>query len=174
MVGEIRDHETAEVAVRSSMTGHLVLSTLHTNSAVGSVTRLVDMGVERYLLAPMLTGLIAQRLVRRLCPVCRTEDTATAADAELTSGALQVGARVFRAVGCPACRGEGYRGRTALYEVIEVDPAMQALVHDGASEAALTAHARSFSRSILQDGAAKAAAGETTVQEVARVVREDA
>lgn len=174
MVGEIRDHETAEVAVRSSMTGHLVLSTLHTNSAVGSVTRLVDMGVERYLLAPMLTGLIAQRLVRRLCPACRVEDTATTADVELTSGALQVGARVFRAVGCPACRGEGYRGRTALYEVIEVDPAMQALVHDGASEAALTAHARSFSRSILQDGAAKASAGETTVQEVARVVREDA
>ena len=174
MVGEIRDHETAEVAVRSSMTGHLVLSTLHTNSAIGSVTRLVDMGVERYLLAPMLTGLIAQRLVRRLCPNCRIEDRATAADVELTSGALAPGSRVFRAVGCPACRGDGHRGRTALYEVVEVDPAMQVLVHDGASEADLTAHARLTSRSLLQDGAEKIAAGETTVQEVARVVREDA
>ncbi|HEV7227318.1 GspE/PulE family protein [Brevundimonas sp.] len=174
MVGEIRDHETAEVAVRSSMTGHLVLSTLHTNSAIGSVTRLVDMGVERYLLAPMLTGLIAQRLVRRLCPNCRVEDRATAADVELTSGAVALGSRVFRAVGCSACRGDGHRGRTALYEVVEVDPAMQALVHDGASEADLTAHARLTSRSLLQDGAEKIASGETTVQEVARVVREDA
>ena len=173
MVGEIRDHETAEVAVRSSMTGHLVLSTLHTNSAVGSVTRLIDMGVERYLLAPMLTGLIAQRLVRRLCPECRREDTATPADAELTSGTVPVGARVFRPVGCAACRNEGYRGRTGLYEVIEVDPGLQAMVHDGASEAAMIKHARKSSRSILDDGAAKVAAGLTSVAEVVRVVRED-
>ncbi len=173
MVGEIRDHETAEVAVRSSMTGHLVLSTLHTNSAVGSVTRLIDMGVERYLLAPMLTGLIAQRLVRRLCPECRREDTATAVDAELTSGTVKVGARVFRPVGCAACRNEGYRGRTGLYEVIEVDPGFQAMVHDGASEAAMIKHARKSSRSILDDGAAKVAAGLTSVAEVVRVVRED-
>lgn len=173
MVGEIRDHETAEVAVRSSMTGHLVLSTLHTNSAVGSVTRLIDMGVEPYLLAPMLTGLIAQRLVRRLCPDCRREDVADAADAELTAGAIPVGSRVFRPVGCPNCRGDGYRGRTALYEVIEIDAAFQALVHDGASEADLVRHARKSSRSILEDGAAKAAAGMTSVAEVVRVVRED-
>jgi len=173
MVGEIRDHETAEVAVRSSMTGHLVLSTLHTNSAVGSVTRLVDMGVERYLLAPMLTGLIAQRLVRRLCPTCRQEDVATAADAELTSGAVPVGSRVFRPVGCPECRTDGYRGRTGLYEVIEIDPAFQAMVHDGVSEADLVRHARTSSRSILDDGAAKVASGQTSVAEVVRVVRED-
>ncbi|HZV84563.1 MAG TPA: ATPase, T2SS/T4P/T4SS family, partial [Brevundimonas sp.] len=158
---------------RSSMTGHLVLSTLHTNSAVGSVTRLVDMGVERYLLAPMLTGLIAQRLVRRLCPTCRQESVATAADAELTSGAVPVGSRVFQPVGCQACRTDGYRGRTGLYEVIEIDPAFQAMVHDGASEADLVRHARTSSRSILDDGAAKVASGQTSVAEVVRVVRED-
>ena len=173
MVGEIRDHETAEVAVRSSMTGHLVLSTLHTNSAVGSVTRLIDMGVERFLLAPMLSGLIAQRLVRRLCPECRREEKATTADVELMSGALREGARVYRPVGCPACRNEGYRGRTGLYEVIEVDPVLQALIHDGKSEADLIRQARKTSRSILDDGAVKVEAGMTSVQEVARVVRED-
>jgi general secretion pathway protein E len=174
MVGEIRDHETAEVAVRASMTGHLMLSTLHTNTAVGSVTRLIDMGVERYLLAPMLTGLIAQRLVRRLCPHCRKEDTATQADSELTSGAIPVGARVFRPVGCPQCRGEGYKGRLGVYEVIEVDPAMQQAVHDGVGEPELVKLARQRGPGLLEDGAAKAMAGETSVQEVARVVREDA
>jgi general secretion pathway protein E len=173
MVGEIRDHETAEVAVRASMTGHLMLSTLHTNTAVGSVTRLIDMGVERYLLAPMLTGLIAQRLVRRLCPHCRREDTATAADSEVTGGAIPVGGRVFRPVGCPQCRGEGYKGRLGVYEVIEVDPAMQQAVHDGVGEPELVRLARQRGPGLLEDGAAKAMAGETTVQEVARVVRED-
>jgi general secretion pathway protein E len=173
MVGEIRDHETAEVAVRASMTGHLMLSTLHTNTAVGSVTRLIDMGVERYLLAPMLTGLIAQRLVRRLCPHCRREDTATAADSEVTGGAIPVGGRVFRPVGCPQCRGEGYKGRLGVYEVIEVDPAMQQAVHDGVGEPELVRLARQRGPGLLEDGAAKAMAGETTVPEVARVVRED-
>jgi len=173
MVGEIRDHETAEVAVRASMTGHLMLSTLHTNTAVGSVTRLIDMGVERYLLAPMLTGLIAQRLVRRLCPHCRREDTATQADAELTGGAVAVGARVFRPVGCTECRGEGYKGRLGVYEVIEVDPGIQSAIHDGASEADLIKLARKRGPGLLEDGAMKAMAGETSVQEVARVVRED-
>ena len=173
MVGEIRDHETAEVAVRASMTGHLMLSTLHTNTAVGSVTRLIDMGVERYLLAPMLTGLIAQRLVRRLCPHCRKEDKATQADSELTGGAIPVGARVFRPIGCPQCRGEGYKGRLGVYEVIEVDPTMQQAVHDGAGEPELVKLARQRGPGLLEDGAAKAMAGETSVQEVARVVRED-
>ena len=173
MVGEIRDHETAEVAVRASMTGHLMLSTLHTNTAVGSVTRLIDMGVERYLLAPMLAGLIAQRLVRRLCPHCRREDVATAADSEMTGGAVTVGARVFRPVGCPECRGEGYKGRLGVYEVIEIDTAMQSAIHDGAAEAELLKLARKRGPSLLDDGASKAMAGETSVQEVARVVRED-
>jgi general secretion pathway protein E len=173
MVGEIRDHETAEVAVRASMTGHLMLSTLHTNTAVGSVTRLIDMGVERYLLAPMLTGLAAQRLVRRLCPACKTPAEATAADSEMTGGAIPVGARVFRPVGCPACRGEGYKGRLGVYEVIEIDAELQQAIHDGAAESELVRLARRRGPGLLEDGAAKALAGETSVQEVARVVRED-
>jgi general secretion pathway protein E len=173
MVGEIRDQETARVAVRSSMTGHLVLSTLHTNSAVGSVTRLIDMGVERYLLAPMVTGLIAQRLVRRLCPDCRRPDTATEADRALLGDVLPAGATVWRAVGCPTCRSDGYRGRTGIYELIEADEAFQALIHDGASEAALTQAARRSGPGLLEDGIAKIAAGATSVEEVARVVREE-
>ncbi len=173
MVGEIRDHETAEMAVRSSMTGHFVLSTLHTNSAVGSVTRLVDMGVERYLLAPMVVGLVAQRLVRALCPACRVPGTATAIESDLTGGAVAAGAPLFRAVGCAECGDEGYRGRHAIYEIIEVDAALRTLIHDGATESDLLAAARAASPGLVDDGAAKVAAGITTVEEVARVVRDD-
>jgi general secretion pathway protein E len=175
MVGEIRDHETAEVAVRSSMTGHFVLSTLHTNSAVGSVTRLIDMGVERYLLAPMVVGLVAQRLVRRLCTDCRREDAATAADTTLTAGAIRAGERLWRASGCDACHGDGYRGRAAVYEVVAVDDAFQKLIHDGASESQLEEHARAAGNpSLLDDGVAKVRAGLTTVEEVVRVASEEA
>ena len=173
MVGEIRDQETAEVAVRSSMTGHFVLSTLHTNSAVGSVTRLIDMGVERYLLAPMIVGMIAQRLVRRLCPDCRRADVAGDVDAALLGGALAMGAPVWRAVGCEQCHGEGYRGRLAIYELVVVSERVQAMIHDGASEADLTAVAREAGPSLLEDGIARLADGETSVEEVARVVRDE-
>ncbi|AJP72168.1 type II secretion system ATPase GspE [Sphingomonas hengshuiensis] len=174
MVGEIRDQETAQVAVRSSMTGHFVLSTLHTNSAVGSVTRLIDMGVERYLLAPMVVGLAAQRLVRRLCPTCRREDRATEADSLLLGGAIKPGKKLWRAVGCDECHGEGYRGRAGLYEVVAVDDKFQKLIHDGASEAELEAHARIDNPSLLDDGVEKVRSGVTTVEEVARVVRDEA
>ena len=174
MVGEIRDQETAEVAVRSAMTGHFVLSTLHTNSAVGSVTRLIDMGVERYLLAPMLVGVAAQRLVRRLCPSCRRQDVASDADSALLGGAIKPGKKVWRAVGCDDCHGDGYRGRAGLYEVVAVDEKFQAMIHDGASEAELDAHARRDNPSLLDDGVDKVRAGVTTVEEVARVVREEA
>lgn len=174
MVGEIRDQETAEVAVRSAMTGHFVLSTLHTNSAVGSVTRLIDMGVERYLLAPMLVGVAAQRLVRRLCPSCARQDVASEGDSLLLGGALMAGDPVWRAVGCEACHGDGYRGRAGLYEVVAIDDAFQAMIHDGASEAEIEAHARRENPSLLDDGVDKVRAGVTTVEEVARVVRDEA
>lgn len=174
MVGEIRDQETAEVAVRSAMTGHFVLSTLHTNSAVGSVTRLIDMGVERYLLAPMLVGLAAQRLVRRLCSHCRTEDVASEGDSLMLGGAIRPGETVWRAAGCDECGGDGYRGRAGLYEVVAVDERFQAMIHDGASEAEIEAHARRDNPSLLDDGVAKLRAGLTTVEEVARVTREEA
>ncbi len=174
MVGEIRDQETAEVAVRSAMTGHFVLSTLHTNSAVGSVTRLIDMGVERYLLAPMLVGVAAQRLVRRLCPSCARQDVASDADSALLGGAIKPGKKLWRAVGCDECHGDGYRGRAGLYEVVAVDEKFQAMIHDGASEAEIEAHARRENPSLLDDGVAKVRAGITTVEEVARVVRDEA
>lgn len=175
MVGEIRDQETAEVAVRSSMTGHFVLSTLHTNSAIGSVTRLIDMGVERYLLAPMVVGLIAQRLVRRLCEHCRWEDRATDADSILLGRAIKPGKKLWRAgTGCEHCDGEGYKGRLGLYEVVPADDELRRLIHDGASEAQLTKAARAISPSLLEDGVAKLRAGLTSVEEVARVVQEEA
>lgn len=173
MVGEIRDAETAKTAVQSAMTGHFVLSTLHTNSAVGAVTRLIDMGVERYLLAPMLSGVAAQRLVRRLCPHCRREDTATALDRDLLSGGIEIGTPVWRPSGCEHCFEEGYRGRTGIYEIVEVDEKMQAMIHDGASEAELLKAARRTSPSLLQDGIAKIRAGATSVDEIARVVQEE-
>jgi general secretion pathway protein E len=173
MVGEIRDQETAQVAVRSSMTGHFVLSTLHTNSAVGSVTRLIDMGVERYLLAPMVVGLAAQRLVRKLCPECRREDVASESDALLLGGAISAGEPLWRAEGCAECHNEGYRGRAGLYEVVAVDENFQKLIHDGASEAELEVAARQTGPSLMDDGIAKVRAGLTTVEEVARVVRDE-
>lgn len=173
MVGEIRDGETAKIAVESAMTGHLVLSTLHTNTAIGAVSRLIDMGVERFLLAPMVRGLVAQRLVRRLCEDCRQPHIVSDADAALLSGAVRPGTQVFEANGCEACGGSGYRGRLPVYEIVPATAALQTLIHEGASEAALTAEARKSSRSILQDGADKIEQGATTLSEVARAVRED-
>jgi general secretion pathway protein E len=173
MVGEIRDFETAEMAVRSSITGHFVLSTLHTNSAVGSVTRLVDMGIERYLLAPMLVGLVAQRLVRALCPLCCEPGIATAFESDVTGGVVATGSPLFRATGCGECGGEGYRGRRAIYEIVEVDARLRTLIHDGAAEADLAAAARAAGPGLADDGAAKVGAGLTTVAELARIVRGD-
>ena len=171
MVGEVRDRETAQVAVESAMTGHFVLSTLHTNTAIGAVSRLIDMGVERFLLAPMLVGVVAQRLVRRLCPDCRRADTATATDADLIDG-LQVGDPLWRACGCPNCHGQGYRGRSGIYEVIAVTPALETLIHAGASEADLTAAARRDGPGLIADGLRQIRSGITTVEDVARVAKE--
>jgi general secretion pathway protein E len=174
MVGEIRDRETAQIAVEAAMTGHLVLSTLHTNTAIGAVARLLDMGVERFLLAPMLRGLVAQRLVRRLCTACRASDRATAAQSASLGGLLPEGAAIHRAVGCAACQGTGFAGRQAIYEVIEASAALERGVHEGRGEADLTAIARVSAPGILADGVAKIAAGITTVEEVVRVVRDEA
>lgn len=174
MVGEIRDAETAKIAVESAMTGHLVLSTLHTNTAIGAVSRLVDMGVERFLLAPMLRGLVAQRLVRRLCSNCAALHQATEAEAALLNGGLAAGEEIRRATGCLSCHGQGYRGRLPIYEVVEVNGALERLIHDGAAEAVLTREARARAPGILQDGVSKLRAGLTSVDEVARAVREEA
>lgn len=173
MVGEIRDQETAQVAVRASMTGHFVLSTLHTNSAVASVIRLIDMGVERFLLAPMVVGMVAQRLVRRLCPNCRVADMATERDRALLGQTLPVGTPLYRPAGCSNCFNEGYRGRIGLYEVVVVDEALQRLIHDGASEVELLRAARAAGPSLGDDGIAKLKEGLTSVEELARVLRDE-
>lgn len=172
LVGEIRDLETAQVAVQGGMTAQRVLSTLHTNSAIGAVTRLIDMGVERYTLAPLLSGLIAQRLVRKLCEECRQCEEAQERDRTLIA-TLGLGDPVWRASGCNACGGVGYRGRTAIYEVVFVNKAMQTLIHEGASESALTAAARAEGPALLDDAAAKVRSGITSVEEAARVARDD-
>ncbi|KAF0191802.1 MAG: proteinral secretion pathway protein E [Gammaproteobacteria bacterium] len=173
MVGEIRDLETAEIGVQASLTGHLVLSTLHTNSAVGAVTRLRDMGVEPFLLSSSLIGVLAQRLVRVLCAECRRAYTATQADcAELWLPASNP-PTLYAPVGCNSCKHVGYRGRVGIYELIEVDDKMRAMVHDGASEQEMESYARTLSKSIRQDGIKRVLAGETSLEEVLRVTRED-
>ena len=171
MVGEIRDLETAQIAVQASLTGHLVLSTLHTNSAVGAVTRLRDMGVEPFLLSSSLIGVLAQRLVRRLDPAVREPYAATEAECAAFGQPHQRGLRLHRA---PAdAEGSGYRGRTGIYELVTIDDDLRELIHDGAGEQAMLAHARRRSPSILDDGWSKVAAGVTSVEEVLRVTRQD-
>ena len=170
MIGEIRDLETAQIAVQASLTGHLVLATLHTNDAVGAVTRLVDMGVEPFLLSSSLLGVLAQRLVRRLCHTCRTAYTPDAAErAALDGGAPEM---LYSAVGCPACNWTGYRGRTGIYELLMVDDPVRHMVHDVAAEHQLRGHARgSGMRTLREDSLRYVCSGETTLEEVLRVTR---
>ncbi|WP_455234048.1 type II secretion system ATPase GspE [Thiogranum longum] len=172
MVGEIRDLETAEIAVQSSLTGHLVFSTLHTNSAVGAVTRLRDMGVEPFLLSSSLIGVLAQRLVRVLCDNCKEPYTASVSDCDLMGIDPANPPTLYHAVGCSECSQLGYKGRTGIYELIEVDDQMRTKIHDGAGEHALEAYARQHSPSMRQDGWRRVLAGETTLEEVLRVSRE--
>ncbi|MBI5461594.1 MAG: type II secretion system ATPase GspE [Gammaproteobacteria bacterium] len=173
MVGEIRDLETAEIAVQASLTGHLVLSTLHTNSAVGAVTRLRDMGVEPFLLASSLIGVLAQRLVRVLCPQCKQAYTATASDCALLEVSAEAPPTLYRAVGCAACSNLGYQGRTGIYELVEIDERLAGMIHDGASEHDMERYAHTHSSSIRQDGLRRILEGTTTLEEVLRVTRED-
>jgi general secretion pathway protein E len=170
MVGEIRDLETAQIAVQASLTGHLVLSTLHTNTAVGAVTRLRDMGVEPFLLASSLIGVVAQRLVRTLDPALR--EPFTAGELERRQLGLEPEAAPMTLWHAGA-DGKGYRGRTGIYELVQVDDAMRTLIHDGASEAQLERHARGLTPSIRDDGLEKVRRGMTTLEEVLRVTRED-
>ncbi|MDO6461745.1 type II secretion system ATPase GspE [Granulosicoccaceae sp. 1_MG-2023] len=169
MVGEIRDKETADIAVQSSLTGHLVLSTLHTNTAIGAVTRLRDMGVEPFLLSSTLVGLIAQRLVRLLCPDCKTPRPATEAECRQMGRDPADPPIIYAAKGCSKCGHTGYQGRSGIYEVVPVDHTLSAMIHDNAAESALEAHARSHTPGILEDGIRKVLLGETTLEEVFRV-----
>lgn len=165
MLGEIRDEETAGIAVQAALTGHLVLSTLHTNSAAGAVYRLLDMGIAPYLLAAALRGVVAQRLVRRLCPACRRQRTATAAERSFLGAAI-----VWEQQGCEQCQAAGYRGRVAVQEVLPLTTSLQQLVLQRAPVEKLEQAARAEGlRSLAEDAAAKALDGLTTVQELWRV-----
>jgi general secretion pathway protein E len=173
MVGEIRDLETAEIAVQASLTGHLVLSTLHTNSAVGAVTRLRDMGVEPFLLSSSLLGVLAQRLVRLLCNHCKEPYTANTVDCERFGFDSANPPTLYRAEGCAKCNFQGYKGRTGIYELIEVNDTMREMIHDGSGEHLIETQARKNTPSIRQDGLRRILNGETTIDEVLRVTKED-
>ena len=173
MVGEIRDLETAEIAVQASLTGHLVLSTLHTNSAVGAVTRLHDMGVEPFLLSSSLIGVLAQRLVRALCPACKAPHQADAAECEVLGVPAASGPTIYRPAGCPECNHSGYRGRIGIFELVSIDEAMRVLIHNQASESELIAHARKTTGSIRDDGCQRVLDGVTSMEEVLRVTQVD-
>lgn len=167
MIGEIRDQETAAIAVQASLTGHLLLSTLHTNTAIGAVTRLGDLGIEPFLLSSSLEALIAQRLVRVLCPDCKEPHEASESECERIK--IPAGSKIFRAVGCEKCNFGGYRGRTGIYELIPVDDGLRQLIHEGVGEHVMLAHARQYCEPIEADGRAKVLAGITTVEELLRV-----
>jgi general secretion pathway protein E len=157
MIGEIRDHDTAQIAIQASLTGHLVLATVHTNDAPSSVTRLIDMGVEPFLLSSTLLGALAQRLVRKLCPSCKRQD----------------GAGQWHPVGCERCSRTGYKGRTGVYELMIVDEKIRALIHNRGAEQELLAAARAAGlHSMREDGERLVREGITSAAEVIRVTRD--
>ncbi len=167
MIGEMRDFETAHIGVQSSLTGHLVLSTLHTNDSVSAVSRLVDMGIEPYLIAGSLLGVVAQRLVRRICPNCKQS-----LDAPATMKKYGI-ETVYHGVGCEVCRETGYKGRFGLYEQFDITPEIAEAISNGVPIADLRALAKKNGmRTLLELGLASVAAGSTTSEEMMRVVGE--
>ena len=170
MVGEIRDRETAEIAVQASLTGHLVLSTLHTNTAIGAITRLKDMGIEPFLLSSSLIAVMSQRLVRLLCLDCKEPAELNPAERELLGiGSGEGHQSVCQAKGCENCKYTGYRGRTGIYEIIEIDDAMRQMIYSGANEQDILHLARQHYPGIETDGRRRIMAGETSIEEVMRV-----
>lgn len=197
MVGEIRDQETLEIALHAAMTGHLVLSTLHTNSAAATLPRMLDMGAEPFLIASTVNIIVAQRLVRRMCQECRKEYRIDAKEAASLSKSVDVDEILsalkadsvlgkslsdaksltdvpfYRAVGCDRCNGEGYRGRLGVYEVMAMDTDIRKLVtQSGTTEEIDLAAKKNGMLSMIQDGFLKAAKGMTTIEEVLRVTKE--
>ena len=176
MVGEIRDQETADIAIRAALTGHLVFSTLHTNDAAGAITRLVDMGIEPFLVASSVEALVAQRLIRRLCPVCKRPwkvDLPFLESLGFPLDKLATGT-ICEPVGCEECRGTGYSGRTGIYEILAVSDAIRQMIVDRASAADIKTQALAHGmRTLRTDGWRKALAGVTTLEEVIRVTSED-
>lgn len=173
MVGEIRDIETAQIAVQASLTGHLVLSTLHTNTAAGAITRLEDMGIEPFLLSSSLLAVLSQRLVRTLCPDCKKPHTPDASELEVLGQSATSDTTIYKPHGCAACNQTGYRGRTGIHELLLVDEKVREMMHEGVGEQAIERYIRTSTPSIREDGCSKVLAGETSLEEVLRVTRED-
>lgn len=172
MVGEIRDIETAQIGVQASLTGHLVMSTLHTNTAAGAITRLEDMGVEPFLLSSSLLGVLSQRLVRTLCTDCKQPHNTTEQERALLNTNAE-DTVIYRAVGCERCNHTGFRGRTGIHELLVVDETVRELIHNGHGEQAIEKYVRRSTPSIRHDGLQKVIAGVTTLEEVLRVTREE-
>jgi len=175
MVGEVRDYETAEIAIRSALTGHLVFSTLHTNDAAGAVTRLLDMGVEPFLVSSSLECLIAQRLVRLICPKCKKKIKVPAEVVDEFGLQLDVSkVEIFEGAGCENCKFTGYRGRTAIYEIIRLGEEVRQMIIQKASSQEVKKKAIQFGmRTLFQDGWRKVCMGLTTLNEVVRVTQKE-
>ena len=175
MVGEMRDVETTEIAIRAALTGHLVFSTLHTNDAIGGITRLVDMGIEPFLVGSSVRAFLAQRLVRVLCPWCCEPGHYSEEYIREIGIPPEKAATAYRAVGCDRCRQTGYQGRRAIYEICLVTPSLQEMITRRESNAALKELARSQGmQSLRDDGWDKVAEGTTTIEEVVRVTATEA
>ena len=173
LIGEIRDSETAQIAVQASLTGHLVLSTLHTNTAIGAIARLQDMGVEPFLLSNSLLGVLSQRLVRRLCPACCTPHHFSVEELRpLNLPDCYQGIDGYQPVGCEQCNNSGYRGRTGIHELLIVDAAVREAIHNGNGELAIERLVRASADSIRQNGLNKVRHGLTSLSEVLRTTRE--
>ncbi len=172
MVGEIRDLETAAIAVQASLTGHLVMSTLHTNTAIGAVTRLRDMGIEPFLISSSLLGVLAQRLVRTLCVNCRDPYEADSEQKRWFEIDPSESLTLYHPKGCDKCNQKGYRGRTGIHELLFIDDTVQGLIHSESGEQAIEKAIRSYTPSIRQDGLSKVRKGITTLEEVLRVTKE--
>ena len=175
MVGEIRDKETAEIAINASLTGHLVLSTLHTNDAAGAATRLMDMGVEPFLVASSVLGIVAQRLIRKVCTKCREPHTPSSFEMkELNLSEVPASATVFKAVGCPNCSQSGYSGRTVIHELLVVDDTIRNLIVSNADAGAMKKAAVAAGMTTLrEDGVRKVLEGHTTIDELMRATHSE-
>ncbi|MBQ2995468.1 MAG: Flp pilus assembly complex ATPase component TadA, partial [Peptococcaceae bacterium] len=174
-VGEIRDGETAEIAMRAAITGHVVLSTVHTNDAVGTIERLIDIGVEPYLVASALRGVISQRLVRRLCPHCKEAYQPSAEELQDLGIADGAGMQFYRSKGCPKCFDTGYHGRIAVFEFLPVDRAIRTMISDGSARAQIEAYLKDAAQktgfiSLRDNGLRLLAEGVTSVEELLRVI----
>ncbi len=172
MIGEIRDAETAQIAVQASLTGHLVLSTLHTNDSLGAITRLMDIGIEPYLIASALKGVLAQRLVRTLCDSCKTPTVLDSTLAERLGDPRLTGTTVFEATGCEACNQTGFTGRMGLYELLTITPQLARLIHNRASEHEIAECAQSYVSTMISEGRDMVIRGKTPAHEVLRMVKD--